>query len=261
LPRCSTDRSEDELMKVSDETLMKYADGELAPEERASVEAALATDPESAARVARLRAQREKLARAFGGVMQEAVPERLLSVARTAPVTAASVTGLEEARARKAERARARWSAPQWSAVAASLFVGLLVGYFALRSGEESLIVQGELGLVAQGDLSRALTQSLPGDPATRSVTVGFSYRTRNGELCRAFSLSRETPVAGIACRAGEAWRIEALAHGEPGADSEYRLAGSALPALILQAVESDIEGEPLDAGEEASARSRGWRN
>jgi hypothetical protein len=262
LPRCSTNRREDELMQLSDETLMKYADGELAPEERAAVEAALATDPVSTARVARLRAQRDTLARAFGSVLQEPVPERLISVARTAPVTAASVRGLDEVRGRKAERTRARWSVPQWGAIAASLIVGLLVGQLALRSGgEDTLIAQGQAGLVAQGDLSRALTERLSGGPATKSVTVGLSYRTRNGGLCRAFSLAREAPIAGIACRAGETWRIEALARGEPGVATEYRLAGGALPPLIVQAVESDIEGEPLNASEEASARSRGWNN
>jgi len=261
LPLCSTIRREDELMKLSDETLMRYADGELAPEEHAAVEAALATDAESAARVAKLRAQRDKLARAFGGVLHEPVPERLVTAARTAPVTPASVTGLDEARARKSERMRARWSVPQWSAIAASLIVGLLVGYLALESREDALIGQGNAGLVAQGNLSRALTERLSGEPAASSVTVGLSYRARNGELCRAFSLSRETSVAGIACRAGETWRIEALARSEPGANSEYRLAGSALPPLIAQAVEAEIDGEPLDASEEASARSRGWRN
>jgi hypothetical protein len=248
-------------MRVPDETLMRYADGELAPQERAAVEAAIAADPESAARVAGLRAQREKLARAFGGVLQEAVPEHLVNAARTAPVATAGVSGIDEARARKAARAQARWSLPQWGAIAASLIVGLLVGNLVLRSGEDTLIAQGGAGLVARGDLSRALTERLSGDAAAGPVAVGLSYRTRNGELCRAFSLAREAPVAGIACRAGDLWRIEALAQGEPATDSEYRLAGSALPPLIVQAVESEIDGEPLDAGAEASARSRGWRN
>jgi anti-sigma factor RsiW len=248
-------------MKLSDETLMRYVDGELALEERAAVEAALAADPGSAARVAALRAQREKLARAFGKVLQEPVPERLIAAARTAPAAAAGVTAIEEARVRKAERARARWSLREWSAVAASLIVGFLVAQLALRSDDASLVATGDGGLVAQGDLAQALSERLSGEPAAESMAVGLSYRARNGELCRAFSLSREAPVAGIACRTGETWRIEALAQGEPAADGGYRLAGSALPPLIVQAVEAQIEGDPLDASAEASARSRGWRN
>lgn len=247
-------------MKLSDETLMKYADGELAPEERAAVEAAIAADSGSAVRVAALLSQREKLARAFARVLHEPVPERLLTAARTAPTAAAGVTGIDEARARKAERSRARWSLPQWSAVAASLIVGLLVGHLALQPGDTALVAAGDGGFVAQGDLARALTERLSGEPAADSVAVGLSYRARNGELCRAFSLSREAPVAGIACRAGDTWRIEALAQGEPAADGSYRLAGSALPPLIVQAVEAQIDGEPLDASAEAGARSRGWR-
>jgi hypothetical protein len=246
-------------MKISDETLMRYADGELAPAERAAVEATLATDPGSAARVAALRAQRDQLARAFGGVLREPVPERLLTATRSTPAASTAVTALDEARARKSERARARWSLPHWSAMAASLIVGLLLGYLALRPGDPALIAASEGGFVAHGDLARALTERLSGEPAD-AVTVGFTYRARNGEICRAFSLSRATPVAGIACRSGDAWRIDTLAQGEAAADGGYRLAGSALPPLIVRAVEADIDGEPLDAAAEAGMRSRGWR-
>jgi hypothetical protein len=38
------------------------------------------------------------------------------------------------------------------------------------------------------------------------------------------------------------------------------RLAGSALPPPLLQAVNERISGEPLDAQAEAKARSNGWR-
>lgn len=249
-------------MKLSEETLMRYADGELAPEERTAVEDALAADAESAARVAALRAQREKLARAFGKVLQEPVPERLVTAARTAPTAAAGVTGIEEARARKAERTRARWSVPQWSTMAASLIVGLLIGQLVRQPDDAALVSPRNGGLVAQGELARALTERLSGETAGDSaVAVGLTYRATSGEYCRAFSLSREAPVAGVACSSGGAWRIEALARGEPAADSRYRLAGSALPPLIVQHVEAQIDGEPLDASGEASARSRGWRN
>ena len=42
-------------------------------------------------------------------------------------------------------------------------------------------------------------------------------------------------------------------------ADGELRTA-SALPIAVLQAMDSAIEGEPLDAAAEAAAREAGWR-
>ncbi len=246
-------------MKLSAETLMKFADGELAPAEHAAVEAALASDPESAARVAALRAQRAALARAFDGVLQEPLPERLLTAARTAPAAGGTVAALDRARAQHVARSRARWSLPQWSAMAASLILGLLVGYLALRPDDAALLAPTDAGLVARGDLARALTERLSGDTGNAPFAVGLSYRAKNGEYCRAFSMSREA-LAGIACRVDDTWRVKALAPSEASAQGGYRLAGSALPPLIVQAVNAQIDGEPRDASAEASARSRGWR-
>src|SRR5262245_3051613 len=74
-------------MQPSDETLMAYVDDELAPTERAAIDASVADDPAIAARVATFRAQRERLARAFAPVLDEPVPERLIAVARQRPST------------------------------------------------------------------------------------------------------------------------------------------------------------------------------
>ena len=69
---------------VSDADLNAYVDGQLAPEQAAVVEAALARDPELAARVAEFRAQSAALRDALDPVLAEPIPDRLLAAATSA---------------------------------------------------------------------------------------------------------------------------------------------------------------------------------
>jgi hypothetical protein len=80
---------------IADETLMAYADGELEPAERATVEAALATNPELARRVEQHRALRRQIRATYDPVMLETLPERLVSAADSAPVSTASTPGAQ----------------------------------------------------------------------------------------------------------------------------------------------------------------------
>lgn len=252
-------------MTLSDEILMAYVDGELDDASRAEVEAALAANPDVARRVARQKALREELRAAFDGVLDEPVPERLLSAARTAPAAppAASVTDLSSVRNEKHERAQRRWSLPQWSAMAASLVLGVFVGQAMLRSPASSPIVARDGRLIAQDVLAESLSNQLASDqPAAAPVQLGLSFRSKSGEYCRTFVLREGEGLAGLACRDGETWQIEVVTPSAlpASASSDYRMAGAALPLAVLQVVEGRITGEPLDASGEAAARKSGWR-
>ena len=67
-------------MMLDDETLMAYADGE--SEHAAEIEAALATRPMLAARVAEMRALRRDVFKAFAPVAAEPVPAYLATQLR-----------------------------------------------------------------------------------------------------------------------------------------------------------------------------------
>jgi len=247
-------------MKLSDETLMEYADGELGRVERAAVEAAIASDPEVSARVMKLRAQRDALRSAFDDVLDEPVPERLIVAARTAPADR-KVVALERLRAKRVKAALTRWSWPQWTAMAVSLLVGLIVGRTMLAPDDALLVAAAGGGLVAHGALAAALTEQLSGEPAhDPSIDIGVSYRAKGGEYCRTFSTTRVWRSAGIACRDQDAWGVRALSSERASASGEYRMAGTALPPQVLKEVEASIDGEPLDAAGERAARERHWR-
>jgi hypothetical protein len=69
----------------------------------------------------------------------------------------------------------------------------------------------------------------------------------------------------GVACRYGADSRIQVLAQAaDAGAGDQspanYRRASSALAPAVLNTVEQQINGEPLDRAAEESAQQPGWR-
>jgi len=237
-------------MKFSPETLMAYADGELDAETRRAIEAEMAVDPQVAKEVERHRSMRVEVGGAFAGVLDEPVPDRLLRAAKK--------TGA------KAEQPRRQWSWPEWTSIAASLLLGVLGGRALLHQPDRGsgLIVAGVDGrVIAGGALAQALSEQLSSEDGS-GVDIGLSFHAKSGEYCRTFGARGANPVVGFACRDAEVWRIDMLATA-PRAESggDYRMASTQLPAPIVQAIAERMQGEALDADEEAVARQRRWRD
>jgi anti-sigma factor RsiW len=136
---------------VSDSDLSALADGQLAPERAAAVEAALARDPELAARVAEFRAQSALLRDALDPVLAEPIPERLLAAA------APAVSG-------EAGVAR-RWVMPAFAA-AATLVLGVGLGWY----GRDAMIERA--GTPTTFARSAAFAHALYAADARRPVEV-----------------------------------------------------------------------------------------
>jgi hypothetical protein len=244
-------------MKLSPDVLMAYADGELDDATRREVDAAIASDPSIASEVARLKAQRDELAGAFSDVLHEPIPPSLLDTARTAPAGLA-VADLSQVRAQKNEARAPRWSWPHWVSVAASILIGVLIGRAAFGPDTAAYLVAKDGRIVAEGRLAAALFERLgTSDSNEAGVNIGISFRAKSGEYCRTFATGTREGVAGIACRGPKEWRVQTLAAVPAGTSADYRPAGADLPPAILQAVEAAMDGEALDAEDEAAARAR----
>jgi hypothetical protein len=237
-------------MKFPPETLMAYADGELDAETRRAIEAEMAADPEVAQEVERHRAMRTEVGGAFAGVLDEPVPDRLLRAAKKS----ATSTGAQP---------RRQWSWPEWTSIAASLLIGILAGRALLPPDSESGLVVAESDgrVVAGGALAQALSEQLSSQDGTE-IDIGLTFRTKSGEYCRTFGARAANPVVGFACRDAQTWRIDMLSTA-PRAESGggYRMASTQLPAPIVQAIGQRMQGEALDADEEAIVRQRSWRD
>jgi hypothetical protein len=243
-------------MVFSDETVTAYVDGELDESARAAIDAAITTDLELARRVARHRALRERLQREFSPVLQENVPERLLAAARDSCATPRANNDIPLRYA-----PRARWSWPQWGAIAAALFVGILIAPLLWRQAPPAFDIRNGR-ILATGTLAQALSQQLASNQAANApVHIGVSFVSRSGNYCRTFALRDQSGFTGLACHEQDRWLLTALANSPSSNTSgEYRPATSSLPPSIAQAVNDLIAGEPLDASAEASARANGWQ-
>jgi hypothetical protein len=229
-------------MSVDDERLMAYADGELSAAERAEIEAALAEDEALREKIAAHQRLRARVSAAFDATLAEPVPERL-----TAALTprGAEVVNL-------AERRAAKWSAREWSAMAASVAAGLLIGVGVMNT-QAPLIATTDSGLAARGALAQALDTQLASDNA-QAVRIGLSFRAQDGRYCRTFDLTRGE-TSGLACRNDDGWAVAMAAQSVAG--GEIRMAGAS--EEILAAVDQMIDGEPLDAAAERQARDASW--
>jgi hypothetical protein len=241
-------------MTLTDETLMAYADGEVDAETRAVIESAMREDSEVRSRVERHRALREAVHGAFSAVLDEPAPDRLIAAARGQRAGA----GLLRARVRSPLGSR-RW---QPAAMAASLLIGLGLGYIGWHNANTLVKSDSSGGLIAGAGLAEALSNQLAADRAAASVAMtGISFRNKTGDYCRTFSLTGADPSSGLACREGGSWKIKVLAQSaQPaGNASNFRQAGSADSAAVRAAVEESIAGEPLDQAGEIAARRNGW--
>lgn len=233
-------------MKLSDEILMAYVDGELDPPTEREVAAAAAQDPEASGKIAQHLSLRKKLRAAYDPILMQAVPERLV---------AALVAPTEIARARAT-----RWSMPVWAAMAASVVIALMVGFLlhGATGPTPALIAFESGGTIARGPLARALSTQLSGESTSTSIQIGLSFRAKSGEYCRTFNLSpARGGAAGLACRQNDAWNVKMLAQPPAAAGGEYRLATSDGP--VMTAVNA-MNGEVLDAKGEKTALEQGWR-
>lgn len=229
-------------MIVDDETLMAFADGELAGEQRAAIEAVLATDTALRERLVAHQNLRAKLSNAFDAALAEPVPARLSAAAQQ---RSADVVSL-------AERRQIKWSGREWGAMAASIAAGLLIGVGVMNT-QAPMIAAANGGLEARGALAQALDTQLASDePGV--VRIGLSFVSQDGGYCRTFNMTR-SDTSGLACRNDDGWTIAMTAQGGSG---EVRMA--AAPEAILAAVDAMIVGEPLDQPAEEQARAQDWR-
>lgn len=266
-------------MTVPDEEVFAFVDGELPPEAMARIEAAMATDPQLALRVETQRSLRRLLSGAHAGAGRQpevrstgaAPPPPEGKGAKEAEVIAFPGAQAKKDKAKKDRAQKDRDRAkdiprprdakaprsgdgsgrglPAWIGLAACLLVGLAVGRLAAPP-PVTLSGAGEPPPIAAGPLGQALNTHASG-PADGPVRIALSFKTASGVYCRAFQAAGPAPVAGVACREEDAWRVRAIVPDKTG---------SSPPAAVLAVVNAMIAGPPLDPVAEAKAKADGWK-
>lgn len=267
-------------MTFSDETLMAYADGELDAATRHAVETACARDAALARRVEHCKMRR---ANVFAGFVSgdEGAGQRVRSMR---PARSATVVSLDAVRARReASQQAARkashahgWSWKEWSALAGVLALGILAGKFGLSYLQDDdlradLVASHDGMLVAQGRLATALEQQPSGQAALAAagapaavagpVRIGMSFVSTEGSYCRSFaSNSAGQQIDGLACKAGQEWRIPVLVQNPRPASGERAAQQDAMPSQVEVSIEQRMSGDALDAKAEQGAMQKNWQ-
>jgi len=243
-------------VKITDEKLAAFVDGELDSEEHAAVERALAEDPRLAEQVAKMRALDQRL-RSLDAILDESVPERfetLLKANSPDESTAESAQVVDIA----ARRKRPEPKQPSWwqraGALAAAVVVGVLIGRGGQESPDTTLFATSEDGLKAAGMLANALESEA--SDANQSVGAILSFRDRDGRYCRSFVANNDS---GIACRSSERWDIELLTGRPPAAGGDFRPAASPLPDAVLSWLDANMAGDSLNPEDEEAAIRNDW--
>ena len=233
-----------------DETLMRRVDGELTPEAAAAVDASATADAALAARLTALRALRSAAHEAFPLAADPRDADLVRRITAGAPVRArASLV------ASLVEMFQPRYALAWGGAAAACFVVGLVAGQLGGRSDGFAV---GRDGAIADAGLVRVLDRGLAADGVdARGRAVDLTFRDDSGRWCRTFRAG-EAGVAGLACREGGRWTMQALTPFRAPA-GELRTAAAATPAAVLAAVDA-AGGDTLDAAGEARARDAGWR-
>lgn len=231
---------------IGDEALQAYLDGQADEATRARIDAARQRDPALDEAIVRDERMRARLHGAFDDVLDEPVPEALRAVLERPVPQAARVVDL-------AARRDARWRMPVY-ALAASL--ALVAAAWWLRPVDAAPWAREGGALVARGDFARAMETALASAPVD-GMRVGVTFRDRDGRWCRSFD-GVDGAWQGLACRDGEAWRVEVLVHA-PALDGEVRQASAAMSPAVLAAIDARIDGEAVDAAGERAAVASGW--
>jgi hypothetical protein len=228
-----------------DEKFFAWLDGELGPSEAAEMEARVAADPELKRLADQHRALGSQLRSAFDPVADAPAPERLQTALR--PTAQVIDFGA-------AKRARSMPAVAQWTAMAATLAIGIFIGTRVPQ--ESSAPVQAEAGkFYAAASINRALDTELASAP-TGDVRIGITYRDSAGEICRTFTAPAGS---GLACRNSGRWQMKGLFAAPEGQGSDYRMAAGMDPNLAAL-VDSTIAGEAFDEAAEKAAKEKGWK-
>ena len=227
---------------TDDEQFYAWLDGELDGDAAARVAARVAADPALGALAAQHRALGDGLRGAFASVLAEDIlPPRMT----------ADVVDLGAGRAKRPSG----FGLPQWAAMAATLVVGLVAGQVA-GSSSDAPVESRDGVMVAAASLDRALGAQLASAGNDGPIRVGMTFRSRGGAICRSFTGSGSS---GLACRDGDAWRLEGLLAAPQNPGGDYRMAAGEDPRLAAL-IDDRIDGEPFDAVAEQAAREAGWR-
>lgn len=269
------------LEKISDETLMAYADGALDAAAAHRVENALLHDAQLQSRLAPFIVTRDALPELFSEALTSPVPDRLVDAVLSAPIGRQSQRAAEtslwaslNAHLRDLLFPQTPGFASGFALAAGVLAIagaGWIAGQFAAsRTGgpaNAAIALNGDVPFAA-GALHAALEGSAsnaPVEEGSLKATPVLTFRDTAGHFCRQYTVTRsgEAPISGFACRTDQGrWSIAFHApsgQGTAEAQEGYVPAGREEPAALEAAIDKSIAGDVMGKDDESRLIAQGW--
>lgn len=249
-----------------DELLGSYLDGELAAGDAHALEQRLATDSALKARLDALRGADAATRRLFAAVDAAPMPDSVLQLLAKAK-NAETAPQRSNVLAFPARGLRQFWQTPVAIAASVALAVGFMASQLVQQAAgpDTGLGTLGARSIDAGSGLYALLEDQASGQVARLGDAVSgqavLTFTDQAGRYCRQLRLDAAAASAhAVACRAADAWQIEALAYTEAVQEGQFQTAAGATPAGISAAVDGLIgDQDPLDLEEENQVISRGW--
>lgn len=243
-----------EMTTFSDETVMRYVDGELDEETSALLEAELATDADLNRRLEMFAETRLAAQEALRPMLDEPVPEQLRT---SVEAMVAKAKGVPASQSAPIGKARLFSPANDWMRLAAAACIAAVLGVAAgLMLGGREPASGLRIAGIENEELAAALGSVPSGDGKTLdsgAFKAIASFRDSQQALCREFELAmaNDSRVSSVACVEAGKWKLR-FAVNLPGNDQDYAPASS---SEALDAYLAGIDaGAPLSAEEEKAA-------
>lgn len=256
------DKAHDEAHGIDPVEWQAYLDNEADADTRARIDAAIAADSMLADRLARDRRLQARVRDAFADALHEPVPAHLQALLADVPPPAGHAAPSSDTPNVLALPARTprRQAAPAWLGYALAATIAVVAIGSAWQK-MQSPVRLSDGALVAGGVLADELDRGLASAPnAASPVSIGLTFRTHDGRICRSFIYREDAALGGLACRHDGVWRLSALG-GAPAVDGgKWSQASAAMAPELQAAIDAALAGEAFDAETERAARNDEWR-
>lgn len=255
-------------MKILNETLTAYLDGELSASEISHVEAQLSKSPELAARLDKMRKTDELLSQTYHRIDQRPMPTDVLDMLADFPEKqakdqTATILPFEIFKKRPSIVASPIWKVAMAASV--MLFVGLGVGRGLMTQTAlpdlKATHISPDNALFAILDTQPSLsTASFDDDTIIRPL---MTFRSTDDTYCREFEIiTPETGSRSVACRTENSWMVKVTTKTRNNLSTGnglYQTASQPESALLDSTILELMAGDALSADQEANIIEEKW--
>ncbi len=259
-------------MKINDEILSAYVDGELNKQDKEQLEKEILNNPSIQQRIDKIHKLNSLLNEAF--VINENLPDKFIETIKNYSIQGASTTNVVRfQKSDEVKNQRLRNWLPTSIAASITLMLGVLLGSVLItdeiHSGFDSILISeiipgNELHYVLENALSSTSVRLSQHDEDEVIFVPLLSFKSTNGHYCREFDVHDQTKtLAGIACREKDStWRLEIIvaSGSNPNSNEKYELAaGQDIEALNFIASKL-MDSGPLTKEQERELISNNWQ-